>query len=305
MTIGVQIKTMFSPNLKVNKIFYKYLKNLDLPFAPFNKMEKIGKVCDFTLQIGKPQAIQSSAKGNYEEETEFILVEGKTGPKTKIGGYAKKRQIYKPTAKAEAAKKAAQQKQYAYNKTFLVKTKFKESTLIKSDWAFIHDVMKNSADKSIISSLPQTEVLVKTGTIYEYDNNYTKLSSKNEKNLIVKESNWHVSSSTSVDPIFLEIIEKEYENGNKNPVLFATDNIITSIMNLKHSNFPFELIVTKTENFLIMDKPEKSQQGFFDILTANENINANLPEEEKVLNFNNFICFKKQFNIFIFYLTIL
>lgn len=51
-------------------------------------------------------------------------------------------------------------------------------------------------------------------------------------------------------------------------------------MTVKHSNFPWEMEVTKINNVFIMDKLN-SATSYLDLYTANENHSGNLPEEEK------------------------
>ena len=58
---------------------------LDLPFAPFNKFEKIGKFCDTTTAIAR-MANPGGATGqtgfqNPEDEEAFLVVEGKVAKK--------------------------------------------------------------------------------------------------------------------------------------------------------------------------------------------------------------------------------
>lgn len=245
-------------------------------------MEKIGKACDFTLLLSKPQLPQqTTTKGGFDEESEFMIVENKSVLKSKM---IRKKQIFKPMMRNDQKAKQQPQRQQ-YTKFYAQKTKFKESTIVKSDWAFIHDVMKNSADKVIISSLPQAQIIKETGTIREFDSAFSKIMTKNERPLVVKEGGWGVASSTTVDPIMLEIIEKDVEESKSNTILYATDYIITALMTLKHSNFPFEIIVNKNDNFIIMDKPEKNVQSWLDFQTVSENTSSNLPEDEKVFYF--------------------
>ena len=63
-------------------------KIIDLPFTPFNRLEKIGKCCDFSVNFqksavyGGASTVSKATGGDYEEE--FTVVEGKANPKTKF-----------------------------------------------------------------------------------------------------------------------------------------------------------------------------------------------------------------------------
>lgn len=251
-------------------------------------MEKIGKACDFTLLINKPQTSQPTASNQTkanEEESEFFVVESKPAGKKPGPGYPKKRIIHKPgtagTSNYAPAQRGAPQR-YPYNRVYQQKTKFKESILVKSDWTLIQDITKAAAD-NISCGIPKCETILQTGVIREYDTNFDKIDPRNEKPLSSKEGPWTASYSTTSDNTFLEIIEKDTENKNlQDPVLYATDSIISALMTLKHSNFPWEIIVNKTDNFIVLDKPEKTGQTYIDLVTTNENTSGNFPDEEKV-----------------------
>ena len=280
------IYIVFFCDLYIISFHYIYL-----PFAPFNKCEKIGKVCDFTLQIAKPQTNQASTVNTkpVEEETEFFVVEGKSAPKSKATTYQKRRPMHRVNAQStnpafDTSKKPIQQKSN-YARNYVQRTKFKESILVKSDWTYIHDISKVTADKTTMSGLPQSQVIAQTGTIKEYDISYDKTNPKSEKPIAVKDGPWTASLSTTSDYLFLELIEKDTESNIKDPVLYATDSILTSLMTLKHSNFPWEMIVNKTDNFIVLDKPEKASQSYIDLMTSSENTTGPLPEEEKVIYF--------------------
>lgn len=247
-------------------------------------MEKIGKACDFTQMLSKPVTNQPSSvvQKPHEEETEFFVVESKSMPKNKTSAYPKKRIPHKPTTANAASKAGPQQKNPYNNRPYSIKTKFKESMLVKSDWTLIHDITKAAAE-TMTAGAPKTEVITQTGVTREYDTSFDKIDPRNEKLISGKDGLWTSSYSTTSDNMFLEIIEKDTENKNlKEPVLYATDSILVALMSLKHSNFPWEIIVNKTDNFIVLDKPEKTGQSYIDLITINENTSGNLPEEEKV-----------------------
>lgn len=157
--------------------------------------------------------------------------------------------------------------------------------------------MKTSADKTFMTGMPQSEILAQTGSIKEFDVAFEKTDPRNEKPIPVKDGPWVASLTTTSDNLFLELIEKDTEVV-KDPVLYATDSLLISLMTLRHSNFPWEMIVTKNDNFIVVDKPEKVGQSYIDLITTNENTSLNLPEEEKVNFFYFHSCFRSLFLFF-------
>lgn len=259
---------------------------IDLPFAPFNKMEKIGKVCDFTLQLNKPQTNQpsSSNPNPFEEEPKFVEV-GNSAPQKKPSTFTKKRPPHKPpqiqNSAFETSKKIHYQKP-TYNRNYPQRTKFNQSTLVKSDWTFISDISKASADKTTMSKIPQSEILAQTGSIREFEVSFEKTDPRAEKPIAVRDGAWAASLSTTSDNLFLELIEKDMDT-IKDPVLYTTDSLLISLMTLKQSNYPWEILVEKNDNFIMLDKPEKAGHSYLDLITANENTSLSLPEDEKVI----------------------
>ena len=66
-------------------------------------------------------------------------------------------------------------------------------------------------------------------------------------------------------------------------MIFTSDTVLTSIMALQHSNFPFEILIRKEGNQLFMDKstnPTNFFNSYIDLMSANENI-VNIPDDEK------------------------
>jgi translation initiation factor 3 subunit D len=62
--------------------------------------------------------------------------------------------------------------------------------------------------------------------------------------------------------------------------LFTNDQLLSSLMTLKYSNFPWEMEINKSGKILIMDRLNE-QIGYAELLTQNENFSGNLPDEEK------------------------
>lgn len=82
------------------------------------------------------------------------------------------------------------------------------------------------------------------------------------------------------DEYLTKLISEDETKNLVNPVVYTTDFIITALMTLKQSNFPFEMEVQKIKNQIIIDKLSEVQNSYLDLYTANENITGDLPENE-------------------------
>jgi translation initiation factor 3 subunit D len=268
----------------------------DLPFAPFNKLEKISQPMDVT-SYGQKLAHQSGLKG--EEEEDFTMVEGKTTLKTNrnlIG--ARNRQAPRRRVFPRATNLVSTQNYYApqrntrqpttsntrqYRQT-TVKTKFKDSVNVTTDWENINEISKTTVEKIAVSKI-NVEDIKKVGTIKEYDRAFDKINPNNERPLLSSDG-IQISSSTLDDKVLIEIIEQELNTDR--PTVYTTDVILAAIMTLKTSVFPWEIAITKEKNQIIFSRQEgeredKTNISYIDLQTVIENTAGNLPEEEKVM----------------------
>eukprot|EP01016_Furgasonia_blochmanni_P002624 TRINITY_DN1101_c0_g1_i3.p1 TRINITY_DN1101_c0_g1~~TRINITY_DN1101_c0_g1_i3.p1 ORF type:complete len:573 (+),score=159.39 TRINITY_DN1101_c0_g1_i3:67-1785(+) len=274
---------------------FTFQQYLNLPFAPFNKLEKISQPMDVT-SYGQKLAHQSGLKG--EEEEDFTMVEGKATMKTNrnlIGGRARqlpRRRVYpRPTNLVSTQNYYPQRNQRQtntnprYNRQTTVKTKFKESANVTTDWENINEISKMTVEKITVAKI-SVEDIRKSGSIKEYDRAMDRINPNNERPLISSDG-IQISNSTFDDKVLIDIIEQEL-NTDK-PTVYTTDVILAAIMTLKTSVFPWEIAITKEKNQIILSRQEteredKSNTSYIDLQTVIENTAGNLPEEEKILN---------------------
>jgi translation initiation factor 3 subunit D len=273
-----------------NFIFEQY-KNL--PFAPFNKLEKISKACDFSALATK----QAAGAGGVivpkigEEDDEYIVVESQAGLK-KIGNqYNKPRRPgqyvqYRPHLPGQQLKKVIQPvnkyKPYQYPRIMTTRTKFKDNAGVQTDWVYIVDAGKTNFEKTPVGSVTSKELLV-VGSLKEYDKALeSKAAPKKEQQLTtIPASSMTIRYGLSEDKIFQDFIEKEA--GGADTMIYTTDAVLSSILTVKNSVFPWDVRVRKIGNQVIFDQSETEKSSYIDMLSVNENTTGNLPEEEKEL----------------------
>eukprot|EP00331_Platyophrya_macrostoma_P022946 CAMPEP_0176441932 /NCGR_PEP_ID=MMETSP0127-20121128/21510_1 /TAXON_ID=938130 /ORGANISM="Platyophrya macrostoma, Strain WH" /LENGTH=466 /DNA_ID=CAMNT_0017826841 /DNA_START=178 /DNA_END=1578 /DNA_ORIENTATION=- len=237
---------------------------------------------------------------NPEEEEEFHVVEAKVAGK-KTGPTANKfRRNINPNiiqpkqvplsdpSHPQNRQKGTYGQKPGYNRggygqrTMTSKTKFKDNAGVQGDWVHISEVQKSNFDKIKIYSEKVNDI-VSIGSIKAYDR-AVELRATPKKEVpipIPTGSTITASTDTTEDKVIIEEIEKDLNRGGENLMVYTTDQILSAILTLKNSVFPWEVHVTKIKNQIIFDLFEKDKVSYIDLLTVNENTSGNLPEEEK------------------------
>jgi translation initiation factor 3 subunit D len=275
-----------------NFIFDQYR---NLPFAPFNKLEKISKACDFTGASSKPSGAPGGGFGaKGEEEDEYIVVEASTGLKKQVGGmYNKTRRPGQPYGQFNKAMPQAGQlrkviqpgsryRQNNYQRTMTTRTKFKDNAGVQTDWVYIIDAAKLNFEKAPVSTVTVKDLL-SVGSLKEYDRSTElKATPKKEQSLTSQPpSAMTIRYGLSDDRVFEEYIKQD--QGTAEPTVYATDAVLSAILTVKNSVFPWDVRVKKVGNQIILDQSEQEKSSYIDMLSVNENTTGNLPEEEKDL----------------------
>ncbi|WFD30754.1 hypothetical protein MSPP1_001778 [Malassezia sp. CBS 17886] len=102
------------------------------------------------------------------------------------------------------------------------------------------------------------------GTLYQYDRMYDRVSAKFERPLQPRDR-VHYNPTTSDDPVIQEISE----SAGNNAEVFITDTILALLMCAPRSVYPWDIVITKTDDGKIFF--DKRANGAFDFVTVNEN----------------------------------
>jgi len=257
----------------------------NLPFAPFNKLEKLGKFCDISNSAGRPttsSVANTSSLPVEGAEEEFTVIDSKinVGPAVKTTGFNR---IVKPQGNQQPKRYPAQNNRNPRynNRVQVTRTKFKDNTNVQSDWNYILDVNNTNFNKMPVNNVKVADIAT-VGSIGEYDKAWEGKLSQNKKNAPFTLPNT-ISFNTGPrnDKFLLDLIEKE--RGTESLTIYTTDVLLSAVLTTKNSVFPWDVTVTKEGNQIFLEQSEKNKLNYIDILTVNENTAKDLPEDEKDL----------------------
>lgn len=108
------------------------------------------------------------------------------------------------------------------------------------------------------------EDLASYGTLYAYDRAYDRVSVRFDRPLQPRDR-VHYNPTTSEDPVIQEIAA----SADNTSQVFITDSILALLMCAPRSVYPWDIVVTKTEDGKVFF--DKRASGTFDFVTVNEN----------------------------------
>ncbi|KAF5837662.1 eukaryotic translation initiation factor 3 subunit D [Dunaliella salina] len=266
-----------------------------LPFAPFSKSDKVGRASDWTQAAyqkfsGRYQQGQVPAVFNFfhnDEEESFHLVDNRpVKPKT-FGQRRFQQNRFQPRGgrggdrdrgldgRGDRGKKQEMQKRQQWQNygRDQQRTNYSSSVEIRPEWAVIEQIPFQSLVK-LTCAVGEAEDVMRCGELEYYDKAYDRITVKQETPLL-KTGRAFRNVSTSEDPI---IRKAAAENKAR---VFATDNILTTLMCMKSSKYSWDLIVTKQNGKIFIDRRATSNLNF---LTVNETAPDEIPEDKDNIN---------------------
>ena len=276
-----------------------------VPYAPFSKGEKLGRISDWTgsnvyrnNQRYRQQNQNSEGSVNqafyftHENDDDFQLVDMSKSNQKKHTGNRRLNQIRqqqqmrrrrneeksqnqdKQQQRRVGKQKLQQRQRYALYRRWghqnENKTVRDPSVHVRRDWSLVHDFEFSTLQKAeCIVTAP--EDLKLCGSLGYYDEAYDRVSVRNEK-LLQKFDRAFFNVTTSDDPIIQELSEGE------NNHIFVTDTILSVLMCATRSVYSWDVIVRKEGDKLFFDKREHSQ--VMDYLAVNETA-SEPPSDEK------------------------
>jgi len=262
----------------------------NLPFAPFNKLEKLGRFCDISNPMNKPAPTTSAIASavTLEEEAAFVPVEVKMAakkdhkrPPVRKAPVQNQPTIRQPmtVAQSKLYKMPTKQPNRNYNpRTQVTKTKFKETTLVQPSWQFILDANKTNFDKTPVNNVKITE-LGTVGSVPIYD----KLWDGKPKKIVpfTLPNTVSFTGGPRSDRFMLEQIKKDQDTDEL--TVYTTDLLLSVLLTSKNSNFPWDILAVKEGNQIFLEPASAKNLNYIDILSVNENTAGSLPEDEKEL----------------------
>lgn len=261
----------------------------NLPFAPFNKLEKLGKFCD----VSNPNVKAAVAANPENDEGTFTIVENNVAirpPKDKQPIRRPPVQN-RPQTRPDQANVQSQNKLYKmpvkkgkpsshYPRNQATKTKFQDTAGVQSDWTLVLEAAKANFDKMPVGNIKVTE-LATSGKIPAYDRAWDNKANLKKNPPFTLPNTISLGTGPRSDKFMLELIEKEKDTNEI--TIYTTDLILSAILTVKNSMFPWDVSVVKEGNQIFLEPSENTKANYIDLLTVNENSAGDLPEDEKVM----------------------
>lgn len=235
-----------------------------LPFNAYNKLEKLGRFADPATSV-KAQPDGEEFK-NMDDGP--INIKPKNKPKP----------IAKPNNNWVPNYNNRYNPRYPKNKS--IKTNFKDSAGVQTDWEHIIEVSKGHFEKTPAYNVKVNDLLT-VGKVPVYDKSWEgKLTGKKTNAFALPDS-----ISIGINPTqdkFITEQSKAVDEESEEVFIYSNDSVLSAILSVKASQFPWDVYVVKKGNQLFFESSRQNKTSYIDILTVNENTTSgNLPEDEK------------------------
>ncbi|KAH1048549.1 hypothetical protein J1N35_039333 [Gossypium stocksii] len=288
---------------------------LHVPFAPFSRSDKLGRIADFTRSFpssnANPSNRPSSRHGagnpadspfdfsldvdafplaNPEDDSSFRLVDAKPPPRPKFGPkwrfnqnrpqLPQRRDEEVEARKREAEKERARRDRlYNLNRSNQNQQR-REAAVFKSSVDIqpewnMLDQIPFSTFSKLSFSVPEPEDLLICGALEYYDRSFDRITPKNERRLERFKNRNFFKVTTTDDPVIRRLANED------KATVFATDTILSTLMCAPRSVYSWDIVIQRVGNKLFFDKRDGSQ---LDLLSVHETSQEPLPEAKDDIN---------------------
>ncbi|XP_064617804.1 eukaryotic translation initiation factor 3 subunit D-like [Liolophura sinensis] len=285
----------------------------DMPYQPFSKGDRLGKVSDWTgatyqdkRYLGKYNSAFGGSGSQYayyheEDESSFQLVDT---ARTQKPLYQRGRRLFnqnKQRRERERRQQQAQTSMQALSKTHKNRERDRQRQLrkwqkqfgrntqdnrnkapiknrdasvqVRDSWAVVEEMDFPRLAKLSLPSIEEPKDLTTCGLLELYDKTYDRVTTKSERRLKRINRIFHKVTTTD-DPVIRQLAKTE---GN----VFATDTILATLMCCTRSVYSWDIIVQRVGKKLFFDKRDDSD---FDLLTVSETATEPPQEEGNSIN---------------------
>ncbi|THU63556.1 hypothetical protein C4D60_Mb01t17070 [Musa balbisiana] len=285
----------------------------NIPFAPFSRSEKLGRVADWTRNSnfaanpsrsagGGRDAVfdfaldeSSALAGAATDDSSFRLVDGKPPPRPKFGPrwrFQQRPQLpQRRDEEVEARKREAEKERARRDRLYHLNHRFssfsgghgprrdtpapKSSVDIQPEWTMLDQIPFSTFYKLSFSVPDPPEDLLVCGALEFYDRSFDRVNPKNERRLERFKSRNFFKVTTTDDPVIRRLAADD------KATVFATDAILSALMCSPRSVSSWDIIIQRVGNKLFFDKREGSQ---LDLLSVNETSQEALPDAKEDIN---------------------
>ncbi|XP_033102569.1 eukaryotic translation initiation factor 3 subunit D-like [Anneissia japonica] len=281
----------------------------DIPYQPFSKGDRLGKVSDWTgatytdkRYLGRYNTqFGSGTQYSYyheQDESSFQLVDSSRIQKPiylrnrlkfnqRNLRRERERREQKDTSNPQSLTKAQKERQRQmrrlqkqFGKSRWNRNRYQQnqvktrdaSVQVRNEWQVVEEMDFPRLSKLRLPEVSSPEDIVTCGELEHYDKSYDRITTKNEKRLARVNRIFHKVTTTD-DPLIRKLVPK----GN----VFATDIILATMMCSTRSNYSWDIVVQRVGDKLFFDKRDNSE---FDLLTVNET--ALTPPQEEGMHTN-------------------
>jgi len=283
-----------------------------IPFAPFNKADKIGRVADgknANRYYNRNRSFGSGSTGvfNYShdlEESSFNVVDNtprfkprdgrRRFAKFSIHNKRRRGRGFKPRWNNNRwdRRKNNKGKRNNYRRRWnQFPQEAKEPSIpIQVEWELVNSVDIADLGKKAVSRVPAGTNLVECGKLEQYSRAADRIAPRTPVDLARFESREFITATTSEDPVLQRL------QANNRGTVYGTDTILAVLMIASRSVDPWDIVVNKKEGVIVFDKRPNSR---LDFLSVNENWNEvqetdlkspnhplNLSQEATLINHN-------------------
>lgn len=290
----------------------------DIPFVPFSKGDKLGRVADWT-QSNSNYRGNNNQRQNYgastngagmfsymhnESEDTFHVVDSRPAQKNKFVNNRQKWAAQNNSrfrrderwAKEQAMQpKGSRQMQYTrtrrdrYNSSRYrdwnkQEQRVRESHIdVAADWEVKGQVGFSDLQKLNLKGAVKAETLKEAGSLFFYDKTFDRVTSKLEKK-VVRTQDTNVSKpSASDDPV----LQKMAAAGEGD--VFCTDQTLAKLMACTRSIYSWDVVATIKDGKIFLDKKDNKA----DLLSVGETA-AEAPQDDKDAGVNSVDALAKE-----------
>ncbi|XP_004485789.1 eukaryotic translation initiation factor 3 subunit D-like [Cicer arietinum] len=273
--------------------------NNNVPFAPFSRSDKLGRIADWTRNFNNATRSKNPADSAFDftlddsfpasadDDATFRLVDGKPPPRPKFGPkwrFQQQRQLPQRRDEEVEAKKREAEKERARRDRLYHQNRsnnnrreaavYKSSVDIQPEWN-MHDQIPFSTFSKLSFNVPEPEDLLFCGALENYDRSFDRITPKNERRLERFKNRNFFKVTTTDDPVIRRLANED------KATVFATDTILSTLMCAPRSVYSWDIVVQRVGNKLFFDKRDGSQ---LDLLSVHETSQEPLPEAKDDIN---------------------
>mmetsp|Transcript_21867 Transcript_21867/g.30909 ORF Transcript_21867/g.30909 Transcript_21867/m.30909 type:complete len:527 (-) Transcript_21867:65-1645(-) len=267
----------------------------DIPFAPFNKNDRLGKISDWMQQQPRGGRFPSqfgAGTGMFQykhddDESSFSLVDNRPKPKNKFRTKTFVRRTqnnwnnnynrngWRGRGRGGKSWQNNNRKRWGYNNYENRDFVRDPSVDLDESWPLVETFEFTELNEATGYRPAPAENLVECGQLEYYDGKFDRISPKQPIALHRFETRQHFTVTTSQDPVLQRLADQGVGN------VYATDTILAILMASPKSVNSWDLLVRKEDGNIFIDKRTNSK---IDFLSVNENWNEPNSGEKDAIN---------------------